>query len=264
MAWLPWAMDLKGWASFGAWAFLLSSGDPLGMLLAALAACFRRGNRAFVLAALSTAVVLFPTLEALALTHPSEGGWPDLDPQRERRIAALSREFRVKPEGLPLPAFPRPSLLNWVGGSRRPLGDFAKGDGSGVRLLLRGDGEEILRSPFRVGMQNEGSWTLLQPLYGPMGEMELNLPAGHAAGRLVISNAYYPGWSASVDAKARKVSKAEGGFQALALNASDAKVELKFRPMSWIFGLCVSMLGLFFTLLLLTSMREIPIISRFS
>jgi hypothetical protein len=264
MAWLPWAMDLKGWASFGAWAFFFSCGDPLGLLLGALAACFRFRKRAFVLAALSSAAVIFPTLEALALTKSAEGGWPDLDPARERRIQVQAREFRVAPEGLPIPFFPGPSSLNWMGGSRRPVGDFFAGPGGGQRFILKNGGEEMLKAPLRVGMQCGSAWTLLQPSYNAMGEFELELPAGHQDCRLLVTNAFYPGWVAKLGGKSGKLEKAEGGFQALELKDSGTALKLQFRPMSWIFGMTLSLGALVFALLLLTSMREIPIISRFS
>jgi len=61
------------------------------------------------------------------------------------------------------------------------------------------------------------------------GGMELSV---HASGRalLVLSELYYPGWTATVNGRAAGVWKVDGALRGIVLPRGDSQVSLRFRP----------------------------------
>ncbi len=69
----------------------------------------------------------------------------------------------------------------------------------------------------------------------------LEAPAG---GWLVVSEAYAPGWRATVDGRAVPVLRADGGIQALQLPPGSRRVDLSYRPWSVVAGVWITLAGL--------------------
>ncbi len=59
-------------------------------------------------------------------------------------------------------------------------------------------------------------------------------------GYLVLSDAYYPGWQATVDDRAEPIRRANYAFRAVYVPAGQHTVEFVFQPLIWKFGLAVS------------------------
>lgn len=60
---------------------------------------------------------------------------------------------------------------------------------------------------------------------------------------LVLSEVWYPGWSATVDGRAVPVERADFLFRAVRVNPGDRRVELRFEPTRWRLSLALSMVG---------------------
>jgi len=77
---------------------------------------------------------------------------------------------------------------------------------------------------------------------------ELNVEVStRAPGLLIVSDQYYPGWSAYVDGKTTQIYAVDGILRGLFLEAGEHVVEFKYRPLSFILG------GIFSAVFLLTT-----------
>jgi hypothetical protein len=63
-----------------------------------------------------------------------------------------------------------------------------------------------------------------------------------AAGWLVLSEVYYPGWQATVDGKRAEVLRADYTFRAVTLPPGTHVVEMTFAPQTWRIGVVMSAL----------------------
>ena len=68
-------------------------------------------------------------------------------------------------------------------------------------------------------------------------------PEGEREAVLVLTDSYYPGWTAEVDGKAADILRADYVFRAVPLSAGRHTVVFKFRPASFLLGAAVSCLG---------------------
>ncbi len=68
-------------------------------------------------------------------------------------------------------------------------------------------------------------------------EIEVEIPA---AGVLVLSDPFYPGWQAAVDGQPVEMLRANYAFRAVALPAGSHTVTMTFRPATWRTGLVLS------------------------
>lgn len=59
-------------------------------------------------------------------------------------------------------------------------------------------------------------------------------------GYLVLSDAYYSGWRATVDGEPTDILRANYGYRAVYVPAGNHEVVMRFRPQSWTLGLAVS------------------------
>jgi hypothetical protein len=59
-------------------------------------------------------------------------------------------------------------------------------------------------------------------------------------GYLVLTDAYYPGWLATVDDQPVEVERADIMFRAVKIPAGQHRVELRYQPQSFTFGLLIS------------------------
>jgi hypothetical protein len=76
--------------------------------------------------------------------------------------------------------------------------------------------------------------------YG-VNQIELAVES-EAAGWLVLSDAYYPGWRASVDGTRAPVLRADYTFRAVRVPAGEHAVEMRFAPWTWYVGIGLSLL----------------------
>ena len=72
-----------------------------------------------------------------------------------------------------------------------------------------------------------------------------------AGGVLVLADAYYPGWRATVDGAEAMIYPADSAFRGVLLPPGQHVVEFTYQPMSFAAGLAVTALSL---LLLLTGL----------
>lgn len=62
--------------------------------------------------------------------------------------------------------------------------------------------------------------------------------------RLVLTEAYYPGWKAFVDVQERPVELADGVFRSVNIEPGDQSVTFRFEPDSYVVGLFLGLIGL--------------------
>jgi uncharacterized membrane protein YfhO len=90
------------------------------------------------------------------------------------------------------------------------------------------------------------------------GHLSLTVTTGSPA-LLVISEAYYPGWAASVNGQPVSVIEADAFLQAVPVLAGDSTVELNYRPITLLVGAIISLLSLATCMaLLIFRPREAP------
>jgi hypothetical protein len=90
----------------------------------------------------------------------------------------------------------------------------------------------------------QGSFTQPPPavVLSKESALTVNVTAA-SSGRLVVSQAYCPGWTATVDGRPAQVSSSDGLLPAIDLLPGHHKVQLKYRPDSVRIGLYVTCIG---------------------
>jgi len=73
-----------------------------------------------------------------------------------------------------------------------------------------------------------------------------------ADGLLVISEPYYPGWTAAIDGRPASIERADYAFEAVPVPAGEHQVLLKYEPASFRIGAAISLLSLAGLLLFLS------------
>ena len=77
--------------------------------------------------------------------------------------------------------------------------------------------------------------------YSPTAiDVQVNAPD---AGYLVLSETWYPGWSATVNGQAAHIEQVDGVFRAVPVPAGAAEVQLRYWPSSWTWGLVMLAVG---------------------
>jgi hypothetical protein len=112
-------------------------------------------------------------------------------------------------------------------------------------------GKELFRSGryIALGLEHRGRALLqsgpeqleLEPEVDTPERLVFNLP--RAGERLLIRDAWFPGWEAEADGAPVPVLEAEG-LRAIALRGSERRVELRYRPGSFRLGLGGSLMSL--------------------
>jgi hypothetical protein len=74
-----------------------------------------------------------------------------------------------------------------------------------------------------------------------------------APGWVVLSDAWYPGWEATVNGKSVPVEIADHAFRAVHVDAGASQVIMQFRPATWAWGSLISLLTFLATLLALAA-----------
>lgn len=67
---------------------------------------------------------------------------------------------------------------------------------------------------------------------------------GETTGLLVLSDCYYPGWTARVDGERRPIHRANGTFRGIFVDAGDRQVVFTYEPASFRYGLALTVAGL--------------------
>ncbi|MBZ0253531.1 MAG: hypothetical protein K8I02_09350, partial [Candidatus Methylomirabilis sp.] len=86
--------------------------------------------------------------------------------------------------------------------------------------------------------------------------VEVDLPEIPAPGRLVLTDAHFPGWRATADGEAREIRRADHLFRAVEVRPGDRRVAFQYDPFSFRFGAFLTLSGLLGAFLLATA-REI-------
>ena len=68
-------------------------------------------------------------------------------------------------------------------------------------------------------------------------------------GMVILTDTWFPGWSASVDGRAAKIEKAYGAFRGVVVEAGDHTIEMKYRPWSVFLGGALTALAAIIALL---------------
>jgi uncharacterized membrane protein YfhO len=63
-------------------------------------------------------------------------------------------------------------------------------------------------------------------------------------GYLVLSETWYPGWTATVNGEDTPIKMVNGVFRAVGVPAGTSQVSLHYRALSWIWGLALAAVGL--------------------
>ncbi len=73
--------------------------------------------------------------------------------------------------------------------------------------------------------------------------------AMNCRGMVILTDSWYPGWSARVDGREAKIEKAYGAFRGVVVDAGDHTIEMRYRPWSVFIGAAMSLLGACFALI---------------
>jgi hypothetical protein len=122
-----------------------------------------------------------------------------------------------------------------------------------VGVVLAGD---VNAGP--VGGQPPGVGDTVRVTHYAPERVEVEVDAG-AAGYLVLSDAWYPGWEATVDGEPATVQRADLLFRAVTVDAGSHRVVFGFRPASVRIGAGVSLVGVVILALgVLLGLRRCP------
>ncbi len=75
-------------------------------------------------------------------------------------------------------------------------------------------------------------------------------------GLLIVSEAFYPGWEATVDGKPQPIVEVFGALRGVVLDAGNHRVEMRYRPGVVLLGAALSGAGIMLTLLLIVQTRN--------
>jgi hypothetical protein len=82
------------------------------------------------------------------------------------------------------------------------------------------------------------------------GELIVEVNA-KAAGLLIVTDQYYPGWNAYVDGQRTPIYAVDGIFRGVFLESGNHRIEFNYRPFSFIFGGIISTISLIATIFFL-------------
>ncbi len=159
-----------------------------------------------------------------------------------------------------------PSILGAMGASWTYDGKAFARHRAPARVALvslarrRGQGSDALRLETRPlferplileeaqgGQEGMGaSWTLLAERPGLDGSLSLRLPKGHAGGWVYSSDAWYPGWKASLDGKSRPVVRAERAFRAVRVEPGEEELCIAYLSLPFLLGVGIALACLVF------------------
>jgi hypothetical protein len=172
-------------------------------------------------------------LRATAILARAPLAHPRLEPLLEREGFCVYRR-----SGVPPPAWIVPEAIA-TPGDEVALGLIATASFDPRAACLLAPGE-----PDRAARAHAGWRAGEVRLERPRPErIELSV-RGTSGGWLVLSEAFDPGWRASVDGAPARVLRADHALMAVELEAGDHELALEYRPSSWRLGLALAGLAL--------------------
>jgi hypothetical protein len=104
----------------------------------------------------------------------------------------------------------------------------------------------------------QGAWDAVRVTHYAPERIEIEVDA-QAPGYLVLTDAWYPGWEATVDGESVHVHRADLLFRAVAVDAGSHRVVFSFRPLSLSVGAGTSLLGVVILAgVVVTGLRRCP------
>ena len=79
-----------------------------------------------------------------------------------------------------------------------------------------------------------------------------------APGWVVLTDAWYPGWEATIDGRSVPVEVAYHAFRAVKVGTGQSTITMQFRPASWMWGSLISLLALLAVLVALVILVVLP------
>ena len=70
-------------------------------------------------------------------------------------------------------------------------------------------------------------------------------------GLLILADAFYPGWKATIDGRATPIYQADGYFRGVLVPGGQHQIEFEYEPESLKIGIALTLLGLFVLVVLL-------------
>jgi hypothetical protein len=83
-----------------------------------------------------------------------------------------------------------------------------------------------------------------------------------SAGWLVLTDAWYPGWEATVNGRPVAVEPANYAYRAVRVEAGEQNVSMQFRPSTWVWGRLISLVSVALGLLGLGALILWPRVRR--
>jgi hypothetical protein len=161
------------------------------------------------------------------------GGFPALHGFVVPAPAYVMRLVREEPE----------RAATHLGASVVVIDDEAKREAYPGEVLFQNDRYLALRlgRPGRAVLESGGERLEVEPEVDTPSRLAFVLPRGGE--RLMVRDAWFPGWRAEADGESVELLEAEG-LRAIPLRGHERRVELHYRPWSFRVGLFVSLLSL--------------------
>jgi len=127
----------------------------------------------------------------------------------------------------------------WFTTGQRSVG----GEDAARNLTVSSDREQLFKEPV---LEVDSSAEVKTPKTAPVkfildGDRRITLETNApAAGHLVLLDAFYPGWQATVDGQKAEIVAANGAFRAVALSAGRHRIEFVYSPWSFKAGALIS------------------------
>lgn len=150
------------------------------------------------------------------------------------------------------PAMPRAYVVGgvWALRGKKEVGPALESrvfDPERMALIVRESSDDRSILTLRIGKVTH---RVERVQYGP-DSLDIDV-SSQAPGLLVVSDAYYPGWSATVNGRATKIYQVNGGFRGVVVPAGQSKVKMTYQPRSLVIGAAVSLATFLLVLFLVT------------
>jgi hypothetical protein len=184
-----------------------------------------------------TAVSSSWQIKALTLVNENEAAFQPLTLGNYRLIHSGDVKIYENLDVLPR-AF---MVYEWLYRPSVAVGALAMGaSGEGVEFDPRQQAVIVADGPERILGQGEGRVDVL--VYEPERiELVVNTTD---SGLLVLTEANYPGWQATIDGGSAEIQQTNGLFQGLIVSAGQHEVVFTFQPLTYQIGLIISFVSL--------------------
>jgi hypothetical protein len=153
-------------------------------------------------------------------------------------VAGVSHLYRL-PDTPPSPGLPRA----WVVAQARAITTPGAALSELMAPTFDPATQVLLEAPYppaaRAASAGGGSASRVISLHEGWNRRTIDLVAAQP-GYLVLAYTYYPGWNATVDGEPAEILRADYTLLALPVEAGQHRVELSYRPLSFILGAAIS------------------------